>query len=172
MAKNAVDVTENAVAALEESALIYKSHRTHKRKFMACLYETLCAFSVCAANPERITPTQGLVSAREALFRRRRDAYMRHWGNAIAGEMTGQERRLAAELRMWAQANRARFRPKYRSMESAQIRRVMTPVARVIGFLALESGKVRMTAAQRNRVEDALAALKGRELRLRNIGFW
>jgi len=103
---------------------------------------------------------QNLVSAREALIRCQSDAYMQQYVHSTTLEMTEHEKEMVGELLVWVRDNLAHFSPKLWSIEIAWIKRVVEPTARVIRFLALESGNVRMTAAQRNRVIRAIAALE------------
>jgi hypothetical protein len=157
------ETTENAVDALAQSVRFYKSHLKHKWKwFVICLHDALYSFSICAikgTNPDRVMRGQNLVSAREALIRCQSDAYMQQYVHSTTLEMTEHEKEMVGELLVWVRDNLAHFSPKLWSIEIAWIKRVVKPTVRVIRFLALESGNVRMTAAQRNRVIRALAAL-------------
>jgi hypothetical protein len=103
---------------------------------------------------------QNLVSSREALIRCQSDAYMQQYVHSTTLEMTEHEKEMVGELLVWVRDNLGHFSPKLWSIEIAWIKRAVKPTARVIRFLALESGNVRMTAAQRNRVIRALAALE------------
>jgi len=160
------ETTENAVDALAQSARFYKSHLRHKWKwFVICLHDALYSFSICAikgTNPDRVMRGQNLVSAREALIRCQSDAHMRQYVHSTTLAMTDHEKETVGDLLGWVRDNLAHFSPKLWSIEIAWIRGVVKPTARVIRFLALESGIVRMTAAQRNRVIRALAALEGK----------
>ena len=113
-------------------------------------------------NPDRVMRGQNLVSAREALIRCQSDAYMQQYVDSTTLAMTDHEKETVSELLGWVRDNLAHFGPKLWSIEIAWIRGVVKPPARVIRFLALESCNVRMTAAQRNRVIRALAALQGK----------
>lgn len=158
------ETTENAVDALAQSARFYKSHLKHRWKwFVICLHDALYAFSICAikgTDPDRVMRGQNLISAREALIRCQSDAYMRQYVHSTTLKMTDHEKEMVSELLAWARDNLAHFSPKLWSIEIAWIKRVLKPAARVVRFLALESGNVRMTTAQRNRVIRALAALE------------
>jgi hypothetical protein len=103
---------------------------------------------------------QNLVSPREALIRCQSDTYMQQYVRSTTLELTENEKEMVSELLVWVRDNLAHFSPKFWSIEIAWIKRVVEPTARVIRFLALESGNVRMTTAQRNRVIRALAALE------------
>jgi len=105
---------------------------------------------------------QNLVSAREALIRCQSNTYMHQYVHSTALEMTDEEKIMVGELLAWVRDNLAHFRPQLWSIEIAWIKRVVKATARVIKFLALESGNVRMKAAQRDRVMRALVQL-GRE---------
>jgi hypothetical protein len=158
------DTIENAVDALAQSARFYKSHLKHKWKwFVICLHDALYSFSICAitgTNPDRVMRGPNLVSAREALIRCQSNTYMHRYVHSISLKMTDEEEELVGELLVWARDNLAHFTPKLWSIEIAWIKRVVKPTARVVRFLALESGNVRMTEAQRNRVTRALVALE------------
>jgi len=146
------------------SARFYKSHLKHKWKwFIICLHDALYSFCICAikgTNPDRVMRGQNLVSAREALIRCQSDAYMQQYVHSAKLEMTNDEEEMVAELLGWVRDNLAHFSPKLWSIEIAWIKRVVKPTARVIKFLALESGNVRMTDSERQRVIRALALLE------------
>ncbi len=158
------ETTENAVDALAQSGRFYKSHLKHKWKwFVICLHDALYSFSICAimgTNPDRVMRGQNLVSAREAMIRCQSDAYMQQYVHSATLEMTELEKEMVGDLLVLVRDNLAHFSPKFWSIEIAWIKRVVKPTARVIRFLALESGNVRMSAAQRNRVIRALASLE------------
>jgi hypothetical protein len=123
----------------------------------------LYAFSICAingTNPDLVMRGQNLVSAREALIRCQSDVYMQQYVHSTTLEMSDHEKEIVGELLVWVRDNLAHFSPKLWSIEIAWIKRVVRPTARVIRFLALESGNVRMTTAQRKRETRALAALE------------
>jgi hypothetical protein len=105
---------------------------------------------------------QNLISAREALIRCQSDVYMHQYVHSSTLELTEEEKKVVSELLALIRDNLAHFSPKLWSIEIAWLLNVVKPAARVIRFLALESGNVRMTAAQRNRVVRALAALEGK----------
>lgn len=164
------ETTENAVDALAQSARFCRSHLKHRWKwFVICLQDALYAFSICAirgTDHDRVMRGANLISAREALIRCQRDAYMQQYVHSRTLEMTDWEKEMVGELLVWARNNLAHFSPKLWSIEIAWIKRVVKPTARVLRFLALESGNVRMTPAPRNRVMRALAALERERTRL------
>jgi len=128
-----------------------------------CLHDALYAFSICAikgTNRDRVMRGQNLVSAREALIRCQSNSYMQQYVHGTTLKMTGHEKEMVGELLAGVRDNLAHFRPMLWSIEIDWIKRVVKPTARVIRFLALESGNVRMTAAQRSRVTRALATFR------------
>lgn len=150
--------------ALAQSARFYKSRLKHKWKwFVICLHDALYSFSICAikgTNPDRVMRGQNLVSAREALIRCQSGVYMQQYTSSRILKMTDDEKEMVGELLVWVRDNLAHFSPKLWSIEIAWLKGVVKPTARVIRFLALDSGNVRMTAWQRNRVISALATLE------------
>ena len=158
------DTTENAVDALAQSARFYKSHLKHKWKwFVICFHDALYSFSICAikgTDPARVMRWQNLISPREALIRCQSDTYMQQYADSTSLQMTDDEKEMVGELLVWVRNNLAHFSPKLWSIEIAWIKRIVKPTARVIRFLALESGNVWMTEPQRKRIRRALAALE------------
>lgn len=160
------ETTENAVDALAQSARFYNSRLKHKWKwFVVCLHDALYAFAICAVkgtDPDRVMKGQNLISAREALIRCQSEVYMRQYAHSSTLELTEEEKVAVAGLLGWVRDNLAHFSPKLWSIEIAWLLKIVKPTVRVIRFLALESGNIRMTAAQRNRIIRALSLLEGR----------
>jgi hypothetical protein len=158
------ETTENAVDALEQSARFYTPRLRHKWKwFVICLHDALYGFAICAikgTDPDRVMRRHNLISAREALIRCQNDTYMLQYVHSRTLELTEEEKNAASELLCWMRDNLAHFSPKLWSIEIDWLMKIVQPTARVIRFLGLESGNIRLTAAQRNRVIRALSALE------------
>jgi hypothetical protein len=157
------DTTENAVDSLEQSARFYKARLRHKWKwFVIALHNAVYAFAICAVrgtDPTRVLRGSNLISPREALIRCQNDAYMHQYVHSTTLTMTDDEKRALGELLCWVRDNFIHFNPQLWSIEIAWLLKIVKPSARVIRFLALEAGNIRLTQTQRKRVMRALNVL-------------
>jgi hypothetical protein len=102
---------------------------------------------------------QNLISPREALIRCQSDAYMLQYVHSTRLQSSDEEKEAVAKLLIWIRDNLLHFRPNLWSIEIAWLAYILRHSTRVIRFLALESGNLRLDGAQRRRVARGLNTL-------------
>jgi hypothetical protein len=154
---------ENAVESLEQAARFHRSRLRHRWKWlMIALHGAMYGFSVCAVrgtDPDRVMNGENLISPREALIRCQSDAYMLQYVHSTRLQLSDEEKEAVAKLLNWIRDNLLHFRPHFWSIEIEWLAYILKHSTRVIRFLALESGNVRLDEVQRRRVARALNAL-------------
>jgi hypothetical protein len=157
------DERENAIESLEQAARFYRSRLRHRWKWlMIALHGAVYGFAICAVrgtDPDRVMNGENLISPRAALHRCQSDVYMLQYAHSQSLQLSGEEKEAVAKLLNWIRDNLVHFTPRLWSIEIAWLANILQHSIRVIRFLALESGNVRLTEVQRRRIAHALNAL-------------
>lgn len=157
------DERENAIESLEQAARFYRSRLRHRWKWlMIALHGAMNGFAICAVrgtDPDRVMNGKNLIGPRAALHRCQNDVYMLQYAHSRSLELSDEEKEVVAKLLTWIRDNLLHFSPKLWSIEIAWLANILQHSTRVIRFLALESGNVRLTEVQRRRIARALNAL-------------
>lgn len=154
---------ENAIESLEQAARFQRSHLRHRWKWlMIALHGAIYGFAGCAVrgtDPDRVMNGENLISPREALIRCQSDVYMLQYVHSARLVLSNEEEEAVAKLLIWIRDNLLHFRPHLWSIEIAWLAYILHHSTRVIRFLALESGNIRLDEPQRRRVARALNSL-------------
>jgi hypothetical protein len=157
------DERENAIESLEQAARFYRSRLKHRWKWlMIALHGALYGFAVSAVrgtDPDRVMRGQNLISPREALIRCQSDAYMLQYIHSARLQLSDEEKEAVAKLLNWIRDNLLHFKPHLWSIEIEWLSFILKHSTRVIRFLALGSGNVRLHEVHRRRITRALNAL-------------
>jgi len=163
------DERENAVDFLWTAASFYSGSHPHKWKWLTIsLHGALYSFAVLAVtgtDPDRVSKgkegkAKHLISMWEALNRCQNDIYMLQYHDSRRLHVSSDELRALKMLSQEFRNNFEHFMPKLWSIEVSGFSAIVNHVCRVIHFLALESGNVRLTHEQRKKVASAINRLR------------
>ena len=157
-----INEEENAVDYLEWAARFVVSDNPNRWKWVViALHGALYGFAVCAiqgTDPDRVKTKDGkLISLQEALRRCQNSEYMLQFDQSKVLCLTDEEKDAIHRLSQNFRNRFVHFRPKLWFIEISGMPHIVSRVARVVHFLALESGNVWLTPEQRGRVGAALA---------------
>lgn len=164
-----LEVTEetNAINYLEQAHrhILETQNRVFAWKWVAItLHGALYCFAVCAVkgtDPSRVTRTtkkgqERLIVFDEALKRAQRPQWMRQFTNSRVLELSEGERRSIRFLKKTLRNKFAHYIPLHWMLELHGMPQIALDVLRVVEFLAIHSGNVRL-GAREARVKRLLA---------------
>jgi hypothetical protein len=158
------DERENTIDFLEATARFRAARNKHKWKWVAIsIHGALYGFAILAlkgTDPDRVVQKNKLISIHEALRRCGNNEFMLQYAGSQRLQMTESERasvqRLVLDLRNGFQ----HFAPRLWSVEIKLITEILEDVCRIIEFLALECGNVRLTPQHQSRISLALKRVR------------
>jgi hypothetical protein len=147
---------ENAIDYLETAAVFIAGSRRHKWKWvMITLHGALYGAAILAivgTDPDSVLKGKKLISMWEALRRCENDAYMFRSAGSKRLVISDGERSSINKLSDAFRNSFEHFTPKLWSIQIALFPEIVRDVSRTIHFLFFESGNIRLTSPQRNRV--------------------
>jgi len=159
------DEKENTIDFLEATARFGAGRTKHKWKWIAIsIHGALYGFAILAVkgtDPASVVNNNRLIGIHDALRRCERDEFMLQYVGSRRLHMTGSERASIQKLILDLRNGFHHFVPTLWSIEIRSIAKILEDVCRVIKFLSLECGNVRLTPHQRRRVSSALKRIEG-----------
>jgi len=159
------DEKENAIDYLEAAATFKANNRAHKWKWLSiALHGALYGSAVLCiqgTDPNRVRKGGKVISLWKALERCQSDAYMLQNVGSQRLTISDSEKSSINKLSDSFRNNFEHFTPGLWSIEVSGFPGIVSDVCRIIRFLVLESGNVRLTSSQLKRIRAALSKLGG-----------
>lgn len=162
-----VTAEDNAIDYLEKSAEFVQRADAYKWKWVSIsLHAALYAFAICAlrgTDPDRVTEgkKRRLIGFSKALDRCQRDECMLLYADSKTLVLSGDEKGAIDKIGQALRNNFIHYSPRLWFIEVSGMPLIVRHCCRVVRFIALESGNVRLNGnGKRNRIRSALKSIE------------
>jgi hypothetical protein len=160
---NRTDETENTIDYLQVATSFRYQDLPHRWKWLTIsLHGALYGSTILAikgTDPDRVLEGKKVISVWRALKRCQSDSYMLQNVGSQKLLLLGSEHSSINFLSNTFRNNFEHFAPGNWSIEVSGFPKIVTDICRIIRFLLLESGNVRLSSSQGKRIAGALRKL-------------